>query len=269
MREAVTNTWLRDGLSLFSTTSADELSQDGLAKQQQLSRSDNTTMSSFNCTKWGRWLPASHKSLRITTQFIELGNWKSQTLQLEKWSDVTSPPSLFHGWLLHTVRISLASNRSALLCFLGMKAARSAWLELSQGWYRPRIEATANVLSKFDSHIQNARYCRTSKWKSLTNNLQAWSEGLPSMPAEGVLADTQIEVLLSARALSKAPDAYLKRSREDYVAKALSENIDLFETVESMPLTAKQREACVIDDDNWIAPVFVDTRCPLLAGFCR
>lgn len=70
------------------------------------------------------------------------------------------------------------------------------------------------------------------------------------MPAEGVLTDTQIEVLLSARALAKAPDAYLERSREAYVAKALSENTDLFETVESMPLTAKQRAACVIDDDN-------------------
>lgn len=213
-------------------------------------------MNSFNCSGWGRWFSAGIKTLRLTPQHLELDRWKEENLKKEathtqvRWLEIPSPPTLRLGWLLHTISVPVAKNKNIYLRFTSKIVAKSALLALNQGWYSLRVDAIAKSLTAFDLSIQKARYCRTSKWAELTKSLQVWGATLPPIPEREVLSNEQIEVLSAARALVKAPQDYLHRSRQAYIADALTRYASLFETVETMPLTAKQREACVIDDDN-------------------
>ncbi|PSS59194.1 UvrD-helicase domain-containing protein [Pseudomonas sp. BBP2017] len=52
------------------------------------------------------------------------------------------------------------------------------------------------------------------------------------------------------RDLTQHPEKWLEKSRDAYVTQALIDHHDLFEVVESDPLTTDQRKACVIDEDN-------------------
>ncbi|KWS45786.1 helicase IV [Pseudomonas syringae pv. rhaphiolepidis] len=57
-------------------------------------------------------------------------------------------------------------------------------------------------------------------------------------------------MLEEARSLVEAPDARLEQVRDQYVDTTLTQYHDLFETIETKPLTLNQRRACVIDEDN-------------------
>lgn len=73
---------------------------------------------------------------------------------------------------------------------------------------------------------------------------------MPPIPPKQVLEDDQYSFLHATIEFVQSPTAWLKASRDRYVQNALLQHEHLFDTVESKPLSPKQREACVVDEDN-------------------
>lgn len=73
---------------------------------------------------------------------------------------------------------------------------------------------------------------------------------MPPIPPKQVLEDDQSRFLHATIEFVRSPTAWLKASRDRYVQNALLQHEHLFDTVESKPLSPRQREACVVDEDN-------------------
>lgn len=95
-----------------------------------------------------------------------------------------------------------------------------------------------------------ADYLRSSQFSVLQRQIENYAAWLPPLPPAGLLEATIERLFYEASKLLTHPIQFLKASREQHIQQRLHRYNDLFNTIESMPLTAKQRLACVVNDDN-------------------
>ncbi|OBY90999.1 helicase IV [Pseudomonas sp. AU11447] len=196
---------------------------------------------------WARWLPVDVQSANISNQGIELVSRKGpQTID---WVMIESMPDKGHAWFTHHVSVHLPSG--AVRLYFGSKAHRDeAWVQIVRAWYTPRIIGIKNHMARFAHSLPREGYVRSSQWQPIAQQIHSLRPQLPPAPPEGILESEQSNFLRATIDFVQTPDAWLKNSRERYIQQTLSRHQKLFDTVESKPLSPKQREACVIDEDN-------------------
>lgn len=165
------------------------------------------------------------------------------------WSAISHPPKRSPLWFLHVATITTPLGTSRLY-FRTAQQRDHAWKALVRAWYSPGIDETQNRLNRFDQWLKDARYIRTSRWEVLKRQVLAWQHSTPPAPPQGILMPEQQRVIDRMWELIRDPAPRLAASRDNYVKQALIDYHDLFETVESSPLTTDQRKACIIDEDN-------------------
>lgn len=116
--------------------------------------------------------------------------------------------------------------------------------------YGKALRSIQKSIDEFNA-LGKGRYIRHSdleRWKS--NPRTAVPDSLLFKILEALGANKQGEAIIREyRVIMNAPDRARASINSDYVKKALTEHAGFFNTVESNPLTDKQREACVIDED--------------------
>ena len=126
-------------------------------------------------------------------------------------------------------------------------AAHFVWLQ--RQWLAQLAPAMANTANEIQQ-LLNAGYPKASRLSKVVFLARQAVARFQKLPAKTDFADinfTPFETLLFQASWTE-PDFRLLRER--YVQQQLSRYQHYFEQVESKPLTQKQREACVIDEDN-------------------
>lgn len=110
--------------------------------------------------------------------------------------------------------------------------------------------AAKTHLKAFEEALLSERYLRTSRWEPYRLKALSWASTCPPAPPKDLLTLEQQNHLGQMTDLTQHPEKWLEKSRDAYIAQALIDYHDLFENVESSPLTDDQRKACIIDEDN-------------------
>jgi len=201
----------------------------------------------FSYPRLSKWLPLLIHSVSISQKGIHLQTGKGS--DSFDWTEILQPTRETVLWLFHsvTVRTNTSTNR---LYFLTKPRCETAWRQILKQWYGPRVEAADHRLQALGKILPQNGYIRSSHWEPLRIEVDAFRECLPPVPSEGILEKQHHNWLLAAYQQFADSDALLDRLRERYIQKALTQYEALFNTIESQPLTPKQRRACVIDEDN-------------------
>lgn len=201
----------------------------------------------FSLHRWARWLPSSAHLLNLSVNGVELQTRNSS--HRYEWAALPQPPEKKTFGFLHTISIS-TEKRTWRLYFLTRGKSDAAWKEIVRAWYIPRIIQAQQRIRYLEQRLFNGSYIRTSSWLPLLHEIETWQANQPTIPPEGLIEAEHRDLLLKTAATVRDPGSMLEQAREAYVERALAEYYELFEKVESHPLTAKQRRACVIDEDN-------------------
>lgn len=132
---------------------------------------------------------------------------------------------------------------------LNKKDAQALFRWLRQHWLRqlaPEVVKTAEKIKQIlaEGYPRQSRIdmARALAQKTLTRFVRVpmpeWCEGIKHVPFKRV-AD-----------VAGWKDSDLEQLRRKYVTHQLQRYDEFFESVESKPLTERQREACVVDEDN-------------------
>lgn len=175
-------------------------------------------------------------------------NWLGQNRQLN-WDCVSTLPDITSRLWFKKVSLSSADGG---VSFAGLTKKEIERLQraFNLHWYTAKATYVHAFITQIDERIAQKGYFRTSHWSAMQSELDVFEKRLPPLPPEGELPPVIDAVFTKAWTLVSQPQWYLKRSREQYVHSVLAQHAALFDTVESMPLTEKQRLACVIDEDN-------------------
>ncbi|WP_239690198.1 hypothetical protein [Pseudomonas syringae] len=196
---------------------------------------------------WARWLPSAARALGISGTGVEI-HTRGGT-QCFDWTSISDAPKRAKIWFLHTAYIATPQGNWRLY-FRSEHRRDSAWEELVRAWYIPRVIESQTRLKSFEQSLEGCGYFRSSKWTAYRQQALSWQDSCPPVPPVGILTSDHRDLLIEMRKLVQHPDDWLIKTRDAYVIKALADHHDLFETVESQPLTTEQRRACVIDEDN-------------------
>lgn len=196
---------------------------------------------------WARWLPSAARSLTISSTTLKIR--KLDDTEHVEWKAIPHPPKKAPIWFLHMASVTTLRGTSRLY-FRTSEQRDAAWEALVRAWYLPRLAQARTRLDSFEESLRDARYLRTSQWGSYRQQTLSWENSCPPVPAAGVLAAEDHDLLTRMWKLIGNPEIWLTKSREAYVERALVDYRNLFDTVESSELTSDQRKACVIDEDN-------------------
>ena len=148
-----------------------------------------------------------------------------------------------------------------VMCYLGLSTEANfiqlkqiaQWSDLYIVKFHQLAIAVSQCLEEIKT-IQNAEYLRTSRWKRI--KYQAKKTLNQSNPLENFLERIHHTnfVLLKQIAELRRIAQWSKRDVEEfhkqYLTRCKEEFSVYFDGVESKPLTERQREACIIDEDN-------------------
>jgi DNA helicase-4 len=199
---------------------------------------------------------AGHSEIALADGVLRLGfrNGRPETLLP---GDVVSPVHISDGLFWDSVsfrhrdgrRIRVAGLRHAEVPTLGpmLEAWVAPALERYFAELDGKLQATETLV---ESLLDGSRYIRRSDVvavvQQLRESMEEFAERLEVSDRPPALAERHERL----RRLCDSLSSEAARVNERFVSAELARHSRLFDTVESKPLTAAQRRACVIDDDH-------------------
>lgn len=132
---------------------------------------------------------------------------------------------------------------------LRKKDAQALLRWLREHWLRqlaPEVEKTAENIRA----LLNKGYPRQSRLEAARAMAQQNLARFVRVPEPEWYTDLQIVPFKWVAVVAGWQDQDLEKLRQNYVTRQLQRYADFFAEVESQPLTERQREACVVDEDN-------------------
>jgi len=164
------------------------------------------------------------------------------------WQQLDRPPQ-FSASLLGSLLSVNADGTCYQLPFLSYFAQSHFKQEVELLWALSHETQLCHLISRVEKAI-SSRYLRQSLLDKIRPRIEReylrwfpWSKGA-ELPANIRTALTKLKGFYHWN------KADIERLREGYIQSQLLAFADFFDHVESNPLTAKQRRACIIDDDN-------------------
>jgi DNA helicase-4 len=171
--------------------------------------------------------------------------------------EIIPPILLNNGWIWSTVHLELHDGRSVSLAGVGNYEARilvqalDTWIAPARARFFASVEGELSTAEgRMNAVLNGERYVRQSDIRRVGEELGTWIKQIdaqlkaPDRPdalrARFTLLHQQLVNLT----------ALVAGANERFVADALVEHGELFDTIESKPLTPAQRRACVINDDH-------------------
>jgi DNA helicase-4 len=199
---------------------------------------------------------ADHNEVVLENGVLRLGlrDGRAETLLP---GDVVSPIRLRKGLFWYSVRMRHRDGRR--LRVAGIRRAEAQALgPMLEAWAAPALERYfAELESKLQATerlvlglLDGSRYIRhsavTSVAERLRESMREFAEMLDVANRTAALAGRNERL----ERLRKSLRGDATQANERFVSAELARHARLFDTVESKPLTAAQRRACVVDDDH-------------------
>ena len=108
----------------------------------------------------------------------------------------------------------------------------------------------ADAAAAIDQMLAEHRYVRTSQRLALVARVAPTLAAADRAVRSEFASDRQRSLLDKVKRFVEASEEQVKRANERFVAKELERYKDFFDTIETRPLTAAQRRACVVCEDN-------------------
>jgi len=180
--------------------------------------------------------------LTLRGRFIDvpLGDLEAvEAVGRRPWSDVR----LRHA--AGSARVSGLSRAAAGALADAPEPARRHW------WRRAlagRDEALRSVHERLADLSDPPRYLTADAFEDLVRDARAAVDGFAARWPRALSAAPEIRVLRDAFEFLEAPGAARAKANETFVANELVRSRDLFDRIESRPLTDEQRKAIVVDE---------------------
>ncbi|RTE64929.1 helicase IV [Amphritea opalescens] len=176
---------------------------------------------------------------------------KSHDSVLVTWGKLLAPPILKQGLFFSSVMIPSEQERYEIK-WANHTDASDFRKKVLLCFYKHH-EATVNkALSQIKDQTDRIHYLRTSYCLKISEYAQTVLNKVQVPPED--LYDELPENLLDSFVLlykwSSLHPEFLEAQRQSYVEQQKEANRELFDRIESNPLTDKQRDACIIDEDN-------------------
>ncbi|MBO1518401.1 UvrD-helicase domain-containing protein [Oceanisphaera pacifica] len=170
------------------------------------------------------------------------------------WQDLTAPPARIKGWRFYRLHLYCAQG-DLELAWLPKPVADALYKLLTLTWYQV-LAARALPLATQCLQLLEQGYLRQSRWQQLQKLLATlepaagkqainWASLTP--PAE--LSDREAAAIGLLSTLITADEAWREHCCAEYCQQMLTDYADLFDSLETHPLTDAQRLACVVDED--------------------
>ena len=184
----------------------------------------------------------------VPTQSLFLSRLPLTNLEHVSWQQLDHPP-LFSASLLGSLLSFTASGVSYQIPFLSYFARSHFKHQVELLWALSHEQALYDLIARIEKAISK-RYLRQSLLAKMSSRIAReyrrwfpWSASV-ELPPKTRAALTQLHHFFHWK------NAHVEHLREDYIQSQLVAFADFFDSVESNPLTDKQRRACIIDDDN-------------------
>lgn len=203
-------------------------------------------MKSISSSVFGR-LCGHHTEITIDTNGLTI---LIDTVQTEvTWQALKRPPAFDTEWFGQRILIA-SNNKDYQLSKLAYSSAKRYKNQCEQLWIDYHQASLGNLLIKIDKFINN-KYLRHSALNNIKTAVNSTYQRWFPWVLSAEIKSTQLAKWLEKLSYFQHWQASeIIDCQEAYIAKQLKLHQHFFDHVESNPLTAMQRRACVIDDDN-------------------
>jgi len=152
------------------------------------------------------------------------------------------------GWLFSSLTLN-TDDGPITVRGLKKSTANQLYRGLQRYFYlkvAPRVKQLAMSIQQNIDH----GYLRISRWKLIQQRAQDLVNHFHFPPEKGLVTNEQRQYFIYVYDLASLDPKDLANLRQVYVSQQKAQFAEFFDRVESNPLTDKQRDACVIDEDN-------------------
>lgn len=198
----------------------------------------------------GRLFGAEFRKVQANSSGLLLSRNRSKATH-HTWDQLISAPKCQHNLLTSSVHLKIRDENINLR---GLSKAQASALRMRAlvGFYGVHERTVKAILSKIQTELQKIGYLRSSHCKEISEYAIKALSKIPFPPEdiEPYLPATTVDSFSELKSWSRRDSAFIDTIRREYVAKEKERFKELFDTIESNPLTEKQREACIIDEQN-------------------
>lgn len=205
-------------------------------------------MEVFRQVSFLRFLAVSPLVCTVSDEGLVLNRKKSPD-QLIKWDQFSSGPVSRKGLLLSSIHFD-AGGKEEAIPWLSKSTSRGLREQIYRRLINLHLERAKTALSHIASLVKKSGYLRTSQAQAIAQFAGSQQQRLILPPKDVHLAEDQTRPFEELQQWAEADPVRIEKTRQDFLAIEMERFKELFDSVESNPLTARQREACVIDEDN-------------------
>lgn len=174
-----------------------------------------------------------------------------------QWQEVIVPPE-FHLSFFGQILTFKTADKNYVFTMLTYNSKRRHQSNLEQLWASANIKRVEKLLSRVQKKITH-RYLRQSTIECIQSAAKqegkrwfSWlkSSKLSQLSKSSTALANLTEKLQLLSFYQRWSEQGIADCRESYINKQLQVHKSFFDTVESNPLTPRQRRACIIDNDN-------------------
>ncbi len=202
-------------------------------------------MKSISSTIFGRFFGNPTKIQSNTNGLTVIVN---STMTEIQWQELISPPLFIFSLFGQTITFN-TKEQNYVLSKLAYNSAKIQKIHFEQLWVESNKNRLEMLLAKIDK-FTHSRYLRQSDMQRMQAVVkQEYARWFPWAESSTVLGQTSelVQLLANYQHWGK-PE--VTACREKFINRQLTTYQSFFDNVESNPLKARQRRACVIDDDN-------------------
>ncbi|WP_372738206.1 UvrD-helicase domain-containing protein [Neptunomonas sp.] len=196
----------------------------------------------------GKYLGNRFEEVRLDDAGLVLASAYQAPITLA-WTDVSSIVRHTPGIIFDKVVFESAGKRISV-GWLHKSNALSLARVFTEKYYTHHTDSAAKALEKISGYLQKNGYLRTSHCRAIHDFVSSALLEIPSSSDTLRLSDTSKDIFAQLKQWAELDPAMIDDIRARYVAEQKQCYQALFDRIESNPLTEKQRQACIIDDDN-------------------
>ncbi|WP_421866457.1 UvrD-helicase domain-containing protein [Marinobacter adhaerens] len=198
------------------------------------------------------WFVKFFSHAPLTLKVLEAGlsiQARNEAERLIRWTEFTSAPVLRKGVLSSRIEFTI-NGQPQNVTWLPKGPGKKFRNELYRHLLKVHSGRAVNALSKIDVLVKKSGYLRTSHVSAIAHFAESQKKHLIEPPGDLDLPEEQAKPFVKLEQWAQAEPSLIEQLRNAFVTSEQSRFKALFDSVESNPLTDRQREACIIDEDN-------------------
>ena len=190
----------------------------------------------------------SIQEVSVTEEGISFGLDKDSPIG---WSELSSVPECSRGLFYSTLSIHTANKKNKIRWLAKPEAEHLARLSFRY-FYQFHSTEAQSALNQINEQLGKLRYIRTSHVQKISSfaSKALGKAKLPNQDSYDALPLELKDLYGTLKNWSSQNRWFIENLRTKYIEEQLTAFEPLFDSVESNPLTDKQRLACITDEDN-------------------